>query len=185
MIPAILFVPLQVTEFIAEVWLIANSIICRSSFWFCNSVQQSVSNRILELRSKQLLNFKFPLKISLIYSDILGCATGNKHRKIIQYSNYVWCIRKCSDENGRTICQVHDLVVADQQLHKVHTHLGYHSVCPLVGLGPSHPLSRKRVCIVPPPPPPPPNWGGPKGGGGGGGGGPRKTTGEKWYQKFQ
>jgi hypothetical protein len=41
--------------------------------------------------------------------------------------------------------QVEDL---ENEKHKVHI-LEYHSVCPLVGIGTSHPLSRKRVC--PPP----------------------------------
>jgi hypothetical protein len=35
----------------------------------------------------------------------------------------------------------------------IHIYLEYHSVCPLVGTGTPHPLSRKRMCTPPPPQP--------------------------------
>ena len=37
-------------------------------------------------------------------------------------------------------------------LHKVHIYLEYHSVCPLVGIGTPHPLSRRQGYTPPPPP---------------------------------
>ncbi len=36
--------------------------------------------------------------------------------------------------------------------HNVHIYLENHSVCPLVGIGPPHPLSRKQVCSLHPEP---------------------------------
>jgi hypothetical protein len=44
--------------------------------------------------------------------------------------------------------------LAEQVRHKVHIFTEYHSVCPLVGIGLSHPLSRQRVCTVHLPPVP-------------------------------
>jgi hypothetical protein len=34
-------------------------------------------------------------------------------------------------------------------VHKVHTYKEFHSVCPLVGIGLSRPISRQRVCPSP------------------------------------
>ncbi len=59
----------------------------------------------------------------------------------------------------------------------VHIYLEYHYVCPLVGAGTPHPLSRKRVC----PPTEPKGGGAHSPAGKGVGGVPIRTTGEKAY----